>query len=865
VPPGETNKNKMKINKYIPTILLVLISSSLFSQTSIKGRVRGENNISLVGVKIVVKGTSLGTVSDQQGNYKIFAPSQGTLAFSYPNYETQEILINNAIEINVLLFKKLDIVISSHNSLTQGLLNNVQVLEKDVIKKTKYLDNKLRYNPQQDKRKWMFWDWHFYKTPLNRIDLNAISNADRDIDDVFLKLYQKSVTDSIDGYPQLTEIALNHYCTILRRKCSASYHTEVPELENESICKGDIVLDQFLKNYFDDLFVDVDHEEKIRKLLTDIKEISRQSICISDRQMFYLCQNMVSSYDDLSIFLSKNKLDEVKPFVVNALTQPFVLFYDIEKSRIPSSPLKDWFKDNSKWIYAGIENDRLPLLWHGLWLYDNISGGLIGRTHDTTSILENVVDLRHFFFALNSPFNLGDHSCSFTEMIEYGKTDIGYLCGLGNPCTDINNSNLFNTFKKIARNEDSLKLVLCDLFQQKIINRNKLENIEEKLQNPNLRFSGNGREFISQLSCFSLIYGNHQTVYQKFIKCNYDAIGLANLGEPPTPIVFRGYLLPSCALANSNGERDGDLEAAEAKESVRKEDEKFIRDLTDEIDKLSKDLKDLNKQLDNINNVSDFNITLTSGGIEVGAMLSTAYAQVVNLCLYINDFPLSYGEIVELDIQHLKNIIKDKEDIQESENDFFEKKYGYDAIKKYRDHQGKGYRCDGPCSNCTAHGNQIAEGTLNCIDSGGSSPLQDEFFEKSCWFDDPKCKQSKEQKLNDCISTTSQTIKNSIVARKCALVLCASSRYSYITQFGDCGCGGEIVGGINNDPLRDFCTHALCLNSSNFSYITNENKCGCGDTKFQFPSNLPNPKPPRFQPFIKVWFNGFLKEKIKKH
>lgn len=52
---------------------------------------------------MVVKGTTKGTTTDFDGNYSIAVASDGTLAFSYIGYSTEEIPVNNQSTVNVSL------------------------------------------------------------------------------------------------------------------------------------------------------------------------------------------------------------------------------------------------------------------------------------------------------------------------------------------------------------------------------------------------------------------------------------------------------------------------------------------------------------------------------------------------------------------------------------------------------------------------------------------------------------------------------------------------------------------------------------------------------------------------------------------
>lgn len=82
------------------TILLIfLIFANLSAFTQNKTRVvRGtlndpESNVPMPGVNVVIKGTSIGTVSDVNGNYEIEAPVGSTLVFSFVGYTSKEVLV----------------------------------------------------------------------------------------------------------------------------------------------------------------------------------------------------------------------------------------------------------------------------------------------------------------------------------------------------------------------------------------------------------------------------------------------------------------------------------------------------------------------------------------------------------------------------------------------------------------------------------------------------------------------------------------------------------------------------------------------------------------------------------------------------
>jgi TonB-linked SusC/RagA family outer membrane protein len=77
--------------------------------TEVRGRVvDGENDEPLPGVNVLVKGTTTGTVTDIDGNYRINVPTgYNTLVFSSVGYETMEQEIGNQNTLNVTLMPDL--------------------------------------------------------------------------------------------------------------------------------------------------------------------------------------------------------------------------------------------------------------------------------------------------------------------------------------------------------------------------------------------------------------------------------------------------------------------------------------------------------------------------------------------------------------------------------------------------------------------------------------------------------------------------------------------------------------------------------------------------------------------------------------
>lgn len=96
-------KQKKLMNVAI-LMLLMLFSSWSFAQTiKVRGTVVDENKNPMIGVNVVIQGTTVGTVTDINGKYQLDADGKTKLSFSFIGYETQEVAVNNQSEINVSL------------------------------------------------------------------------------------------------------------------------------------------------------------------------------------------------------------------------------------------------------------------------------------------------------------------------------------------------------------------------------------------------------------------------------------------------------------------------------------------------------------------------------------------------------------------------------------------------------------------------------------------------------------------------------------------------------------------------------------------------------------------------------------------
>ncbi|MEQ6119483.1 SusC/RagA family TonB-linked outer membrane protein [Reichenbachiella sp. MALMAid0571] len=70
-------------------------------EVEVTGKVTDENGEGLPGASVVVKGTSVGTTTDLNGNYKLSVPEQSILTISFVGYKTSELLVDTQSVIDV--------------------------------------------------------------------------------------------------------------------------------------------------------------------------------------------------------------------------------------------------------------------------------------------------------------------------------------------------------------------------------------------------------------------------------------------------------------------------------------------------------------------------------------------------------------------------------------------------------------------------------------------------------------------------------------------------------------------------------------------------------------------------------------------
>lgn len=115
-------------------------ATDIIDQETVAGMVTDQNGMPLPGVNVFVKGTTVGTQTDFDGNYSVDAAEGETLVFSYVGYETQEMVVGQERQIDVTMAEdasQLDeIVVLGYTAQTRGDLTGA-VSSVDVAEATK--------------------------------------------------------------------------------------------------------------------------------------------------------------------------------------------------------------------------------------------------------------------------------------------------------------------------------------------------------------------------------------------------------------------------------------------------------------------------------------------------------------------------------------------------------------------------------------------------------------------------------------------------------------------------------------------------------------------------------------------------------
>ena len=88
-----------KTKRFLLSFLALMLCTIMYAQTEITGTVVDETGEGVIGATVMEKGTSNGTVTDFDGNFKIKVEAGKTLVFSYIGYQTLELPAQNGMKV----------------------------------------------------------------------------------------------------------------------------------------------------------------------------------------------------------------------------------------------------------------------------------------------------------------------------------------------------------------------------------------------------------------------------------------------------------------------------------------------------------------------------------------------------------------------------------------------------------------------------------------------------------------------------------------------------------------------------------------------------------------------------------------------
>ena len=130
----------LMVRKIVLSIIAVLAVSfaALAQNKQVSGTVVDAAGAALVGAAVVVAGTSIGTTTGVDGDFKLSAPANGTLTVSFVGYEDVKVAIAGKTSIKVVLkasVEQLDdvVVVAFGSKRKQDVVGSVSSVKSTII------------------------------------------------------------------------------------------------------------------------------------------------------------------------------------------------------------------------------------------------------------------------------------------------------------------------------------------------------------------------------------------------------------------------------------------------------------------------------------------------------------------------------------------------------------------------------------------------------------------------------------------------------------------------------------------------------------------------------------------------------------
>jgi len=100
---NQVSKKKTKFIIVLMCLLLGFIHPAVAQNNVVRGKVTDASGEAIIGVNVAQKGSDVGTVTDDKGNFTLSLPGNATLVISYLGYVTKEVKVNNQTNLTVQL------------------------------------------------------------------------------------------------------------------------------------------------------------------------------------------------------------------------------------------------------------------------------------------------------------------------------------------------------------------------------------------------------------------------------------------------------------------------------------------------------------------------------------------------------------------------------------------------------------------------------------------------------------------------------------------------------------------------------------------------------------------------------------------
>ncbi len=124
------------------TVLVMMLTTSAFAQTTVTGAVTNSKGEPLFGVSVKVKSTSVGVASDQYGKFTIKLPTKSnTLVFSYVGFQSQEVFVGTSKILDIILQDEVnaisDVVVVGYGTQSRkNVTSSIAKLDQQVLATT---------------------------------------------------------------------------------------------------------------------------------------------------------------------------------------------------------------------------------------------------------------------------------------------------------------------------------------------------------------------------------------------------------------------------------------------------------------------------------------------------------------------------------------------------------------------------------------------------------------------------------------------------------------------------------------------------------------------------------------------------------